>query len=382
MTRQVLTAGALFDGQRLLPGHAVEMSGGVVTRVGPVQGFDAGEVQDLGQGLLVPGFVDLQVNGGGGLLFNDAPTRDTLQAMARAHARLGSTSTLPTLITDQPHVTEAAIDAAIAACGQNRAVIGLHLEGPHLSLARKGAHEAAYVRPMSEADLALYLRAAAALPVFKLTLAPESATPEQVAALVAAGAVVSLGHSDARYEACASLIAAGATCVTHMFNAMSQLTGREPGLVGAALQHGEVHAGLIADGIHVSGPSMALALRAKQGPGQVFLVSDSMAVAGSDLTEFTLNGRRILRRGGRLTLEDGTLAGADLDMAGAVRGIMAHAGAQLPQALAMATSRPAEVVGQAGQRGSIEEGAAADLVWLDTACHVQAVWQGGQRLSL
>jgi N-acetylglucosamine-6-phosphate deacetylase len=259
--------------------------------------------------------------------------------------------------------------------------LGLHLEGPHLDPRRKGAHDPRLIRPMEEADLAFLCEAAGRLPVLVVTVAPESVTPEQVSALAGAGAVVSLGHSDTGAVGAATAFAAGARVVTHLFNAMSQLGNREPGLVGAALDAEGVRAGLIADGIHVAPVAMRLALAAKRGADGIFLVTDAMAVAGTDLDGFTLNGRPILRRGGRLTLEDGTLAGADIDFPGAIRFLVRDVGLTLAQALRMATAAPAAAIGLGDRLGGLAEGMQADMVYLDDGLSLRAVWRAGRLLA-
>jgi N-acetylglucosamine-6-phosphate deacetylase len=308
---------------------------------------------DLGGDILFAGYVDLQVNGGDGILFNSAPHCDGLRRMAKAHRRLGTTAFLPTLITDTPEVTHAAIAAtqdAIAA--QVDGIAGLHLEGPHLSLVRKGAHAGDLIRPMTKQDLALYLDAAASLPCLKLTIAPENVTEDQVAQLARAGVILSLGHTDADYDTCLRYFKAGVRATTHLFNAMSQLNSRAPGLVGATLGTGNVSAGVIADGVHVHPQSLRAAWDAKKGPCGLFLVTDAMAVAGSDITEFDLGGRRITRKNGVLTLADGTLAGADLDLTRAVQVMVEDVGIPLIEALRAATSIPAALIGlRYGQGG-------------------------------
>jgi N-acetylglucosamine-6-phosphate deacetylase len=297
---------------------------------------------DLTGGVILPGFVDLQVNGGGGVMFNDHQTPQALDTIARAHAGIGTAGLLPTLITDRPEVTVAAIDAVARAIDEKiPGIAGLHLEGPHLSLARKGAHDPALIRPMEDEDLRLLLDAADRIGNVMVTLAPENVRLEQIKSLARAGIVVSLGHTDADYDSCMAAFDAGARCATHLFNAMSQLGSRQPGLVGAALSHGGVHAGLIADGVHVHPASLRVCLAAKVGPGEMFLVTDAMAPAGTDDDGFTLNGRRVTRRDGRLTLEDGTLAGADLSMPRALSVLIDQVGVPLEQAIARATSIPA-----------------------------------------
>jgi N-acetylglucosamine-6-phosphate deacetylase len=363
--RTIWRGGRIFDGETLLDGHELVMEGATLRAIRPEWGDAAGEVVALEGDILCPGYVDLQVNGGGGALFNDDPSVETLRVMAEAHARLGATTIFPTLITDAPERAEAAIDAARRAVAEGvRGIGGLHLEGPHLSVARKGAHDPALIRPMTDADLARLVEAAEALPALMVTVAPENVTEAQVAALAEAGAVVSLGHTDADFETCMRYQAAGATCATHLFNAMSQLAGRAPGLVGAALVNGGLSAGLIADGIHVHPATMQAALAAKQGPGAVFLVSDAMAPAGTDQTEFALNGRRVLRRDGALRLADGTLAGADLDLTTAVGVLVAEVGLPLETALRMATGLPARLGRQPGGVGRLAVGESCALLRL------------------
>ncbi len=378
MAQQAFAAESLFDGTRLHHDCVLIIDGPCVAQVVPQAQYSGTPPQRLGPGTLCPGFVDLQVNGGGGVMLNNAPDRASVAQMAQAHARLGATAILPTLITDTPETTRAAINAVRSAVAHGDAgVVGLHLEGPHLSVARKGAHQASYVRAMTEDDLALYCQAATDLPCLKITVAPESVTPEQISQLVAAGVVVSLGHSDCDFDTAMACFSAGARCATHLFNAMSPLSSRAPGLVGAALYCGAVDVGVIADGHHVHPATLALALRAKAGPGQAYLVSDAMAVAGTDLDGFTLNDRWIDRKDGRLTLADGTLAGADLPLARAIQICVQQMGLTMEQALAMATSIPARVIGQTGRLGALTAGAAADFVLLDPAYHVAQVWQGG-----
>ena len=209
------------------------------------------------------------------------------------------------------------------------------------------------------------------------TVAPESVSPEQIRRLAQAGVVVSLGHSDTGFAGAADAAEAGATLVTHLFNAMSQLGNREPGLVGAALDSGALSAGLIADAIHVDPASVRVALKAKQGPGHIFLVSDAMATIGTEMTEFTLNGRTIHRREGRLTLDDGTLAGADLDMGRAVRVMRDTVGVEFSEVLRMASLYPAQAVGAGTERGRLTAGSRADIVHLSPGLEAQATWIGG-----
>jgi N-acetylglucosamine-6-phosphate deacetylase len=329
-------------------------------------------------GMIVPGFIDLQVNGGGGILFNNAPTADAIATICAAHAQFGTTALLPTLITDTVEVGIAAIEAGkAAAAARIPGFLGLHLEGPHLSLARKGTHDPALIRPMDEADLARLIAAASDLPNLLCTVAPETVSPDQIAALVAAGAVLSIGHSDAGVETADAAFAAGATMATHLFNAMSQLGNREPGVVGAVIGAPAVHAGLIADGIHVHPVSIGIALRAKRGPGRIFLVTDSMSQTGTDLTTIELNGRTITRADGALRLADGTLAGADLDMIDAVSFMIDRIGLVSDEAFRMASLYPAEALGVSQTHGQLRRGAVASFVHLNAARRIRSTWIDG-----
>jgi N-acetylglucosamine-6-phosphate deacetylase len=342
----VFKAAGIFDGETLHPDAAIRFGPAGVETVGP-EGEIAGGGQtiDLGGDYVCPGFVDLQVNGGGGIMLNDDPGVETIRRIANAHWSLGTRSLLPTLITDTREKTKAAIGAVTAAIQEGvPGVAGLHLEGPHLSIARKGAHDAAYIRPMDDEDLAILLKGASDLPALLVTVAPENASLEQVRTLAAAGVVVSVGHTDADFDTVMAYADAGAKCVTHLFNAMSQMGNREPGVVGAGLASGQLSAGLIADAIHVHPEMMRIAWSAKRAPGKIFLVSDAMAVAGTSETSFELDGRKILRSGGKLTLEDGTLAGADLDPLSAVRTLVDQVEVPLADALRAATKTPAELI--------------------------------------
>jgi N-acetylglucosamine-6-phosphate deacetylase len=368
----------VFDGKSLLDDHALLTEAGRVVAVLPRANLPQTPCQQvLTGGILMPGYVDLQVNGGGGVMFNDDPSPEALNIIAKAHSQIGATSILPTLITDSAKHTAAAINAVERALANGtRGILGLHLEGPHLSLARKGAHDPGLIRPMSDEDMAVLLDAAKRLPLIKTTVAPETVTPAQIKTLATAGVLISLGHSDAGFDLCQEAAKAGARCVTHLFNAMSPLGNREPGLVGAALATGGLSAGLIADTIHVHPQSMALALRAKQGPGRIFLVSDAMATAGSTIDGFALNGRWITRSGNKLTLEDGTLAGAHLDLTTAIRNVLSLPGQALPEVLAMATAYPAHLIARQGHVGTFAKGARADVLHLSDDLMLRQVWQG------
>ena len=255
--------------------------------------------------------------------------------------------------------------------------LGLHLEGPHLSLARKGAHDPALIRPMQDEDLAQILSSHSMFDALMTTIAPESVTPEQVARLAEAGIIVSIGHTNSGYATVRTYVEAGARTVTHLFNAMSPLAHREPGVVGAALDIGSLYVGMIADGIHVHPVAMGVALRSKRGPGRIFLVTDAMSPIGTDMTSFTLNGREILRRDGQLTLADGTLAGADIDMISSVRFVHERLGLSLDEALRMASIYPAEAARLSDRKGALKRGFDADFVVLTPELGIHSTWIGG-----
>ncbi|WP_029618976.1 N-acetylglucosamine-6-phosphate deacetylase [Pseudorhizobium marinum] len=379
MTLSAIRGARIFDGETWHEDAALVVSGGRVASIVAEAEIPAdAELVSSGGGILVPGFVDLQVNGGGGVMLNDQPTVEGLRTICRAQARFGTTALLPTLITDTPETTAAVIAAGRQAVAQNMpGFAGLHLEGPHLSLARKGAHDPALIRPMDAADLDLLLSCRDVFPAMMITVAPENVTEEQVSRLAAAGFVLSLGHTDAGFDTVERYAKAGASTVTHLFNAMSPLGHREPGMVGAALDNGHLHAGLIADGIHVHPAAMSLALRAKQGPGRIFVVTDAMSPIGTDLTSFTLNGREILRRDGRLTLADGTLAGADIDMLASVHFLHRTLALPLEEALRMVSAYPAEAARLGQRKGALKPGYDADFVLLTDDLQMKGTWIGG-----
>ena len=368
----------LFDGTGFRDGHHLLVEGEHVVAVEPGAPAPGVDIVRLDGGILAPGFVDVQVNGSGGILLNDDPSANGLGRIAAAHRRSGTTALLPTLITDTSERINAAIDTV--ATSTIPGVIGLHLEGPHLDPRRKGAHPARLMRPLGDDDIALYAQARRRLGLLMVTLAPCQATPEAVRRLVAAGVIVSLGHADCTADEADTLFDAGARGVTHLFNAMSGLGHREPGLVGAALARADVWAGFIADGHHVDPRALTVALNAKRGPGRLFIVSDAMALVGSDAEAFLLHGSTVRRdRSGfcpKLTLGDGTLAGSDIDMASSVRFMVERMGVPAEDALRRATADPADFLGIGHQRGRFVPGARADFVHLSDALAVRDVRTG------
>lgn len=374
-----ITGARIFDSATWHDDAALLIEFGYVAGIVPASEIPANaERVTLSGGMIVPGFIDLQVNGGGGILFNNDTSLDAIRTICAAHAQFGTTALLPTLITDTAEVNEKAIAAGLAAEeARVPGFIGLHLEGPHLSLARKGTHDPALIRPIDESDLARLKRAAETLPNLICTVAAETATPQQIAVLSEAGAVVSIGHSDADYATAMAAFEAGATMSTHLFNAMSQMGNREPGVVGATLDNPKAFAGLIADGIHVHPASIGAALRAKRGPGKIFLVTDAMSQTGTDIQTLTLNGRTITRADGALRLADGTLAGADLDMIDAVNFMVDTIGLDFDEVLRMASLYPAEAMGIEATYGTLQRGAVGSFAHLSDGRQVKATWIDG-----
>ena len=374
-----ITGARIFDSATWHDDAALLIEFGYVAGIVPTSDIPANAARvTLDGGMIVPGFIDLQVNGGGGILFNNDTSLEAIRTICAAHAQFGTTALLPTLITDTAEVNERAIAAGLAAeAARVPGFIGLHLEGPHLSLARKGTHDPALIRPIDDSDLARLKRAAEALPNLICTVAAETATPQQIKILSEAGAVVSIGHSDADYATAMAAFQAGATMSTHLFNAMSQMGNREPGIVGATLDCPNAFAGLIADGIHVHPASIGAALRAKRGPGKIFLVTDAMSQTGTDIQTLTLNGRTITRADGALRLADGTLAGADLDMIDAVNFMVDTIGLDFDEVLRMAALYPAEAMGIEATYGTLQRGAVGSFAHLSDDRQVKATWIDG-----
>jgi N-acetylglucosamine-6-phosphate deacetylase len=334
---------ALFDGKDLHADMALAITGGRTGKIMRRANLSAEAKVIEVAGTICAGFLDLQVNGGGDALLNNDQSAGAIARMAAAHRRFGTVGILPTVITDAPEVLDRAVDAALAAQGM-QGVLGLHIEGPHLSIARRGTHLAQYIRPFEARTMAHIQRLRAAGIFVKITLAPEAVTPAQVAQIVATGAVVSIGHSDARAEEVRALLAAGASCFTHLFNAMSPMLNRAAGVTGACI-NSLAYAGIICDGHHVADEMIALAIRARPAAGRMFLVSDAMStVGGSD--RFTLYGQELHLEGGRLVNAEGSLAGAHVTMAEGLARLITHVGVPPATALDMAISAPARVIGK------------------------------------
>ncbi len=337
----------------------------------------AAEQVDLGGGWLLPGFIDAQVNGGGGVLFNNTPDVESLRTLAAAHRRFGTTALLPTLISDDVQVMRKAIDATRQAIADGvPGVIGIHLEGPYIAPARKGTHDANKFRVPDADEIAM----AASLEngVTLLTLAPERVPLDSIRALVERGVIVAAGHTAATYEEARAGLEAGIRGFTHLYNAMSPLTGREPGAVGAALEDRGSWVGIIADGVHVHPASLRVALATKP-QGKVMLVTDAMPPVGADSPSYELYGEVITAVDGVVRNAAGSLAGSALDMATAVRNAVDLLGLTLEEAARMASRYPAQFLNVDDRLGEIAEGYQADLVLLDDALQVRATWIAGER---
>lgn len=373
---QFFSNGRIFTGHTILSGMGVEVRDGSVAAVLPEARKPAGAaLVDLGGNLLAPGFLDVQVNGGGGVLFNDAPTVEGIKAIIAAHRRFGTTGLLPTLISDRWEVMEQA--AGDVRRGMTEGIPGLrgvHFEGPYLNPEQKGIHQEANLRPVDEGAAELLCRGG--MGVVVTTVAPEVAPREYIRTLAHEGVRVCAGHTAATYAEVKAGLEAGIVGFTHLFNAMSPLTSREPGAVGAALEDPESWVGVIADGHHIHFASLRVAVAAKTR-GKMMLVTDAMPGVGAEDKNFVLQGLPILAENGRCRSAQGTLAGSDLDMATAVRNTVNHVGLSLEEALRMASLYPAAFLGLDDRLGRIETGFAADFVLLGEALHAVDTWIAG-----
>lgn len=372
-----ISAPCWFDGETIQGPAVIALAGNRIGAIHPAGWTEPNLpiVSLPADTILAPGFIDVQVNGGGGALLNDAPTPETIARIAAAHRRFGTTGLLPTLITDARNRMGEMADCAADAMALP-GVLGLHLEGPFLNAARKGIHPADHIRAPDAADVALLSRIARAGRSM-ITLAPEQIPRDQLQQIAATGLRISIGHSNATGRDVADAIGLGARGVTHLFNAMSQMTPREPGVVGAALASDDLFAGIICDGLHVDRSCLKTAFRAK-GRDQLMLVTDAMPLVGSSANEFMLQGRRITLNDGRLTDGAGTLAGAHLTMIDAVWNAVEMMGARLEDALVMASRTPARFLGLEDSHGQIRVGATADLVAF-SGRSVLATWIGGRQ---
>jgi N-acetylglucosamine-6-phosphate deacetylase len=375
-----LVNGRVMTDRGLADGLTIRLQGERVAAIGAREDVAAGaQVRDLAGALLLPGFIDTQVNGGDGLLFNDSPTVETIERIGAAHRRFGTTGFLPTLISDDLSAVRAAIEAARQAIAAGvPGVLGLHIEGPFLDASRKGIHDASKFRRTDETSFALLTSPNTGRTL--VTLAPEATNTEMIERLVGAGVVVSAGHTNATYAATRAALDHGLSGFTHLFNAMSPLTSRAPGVVGAALEDPRAWCGIIVDGVHVDPVVLKLALRLRPH-GRFNLITDAMPCVGADQTSFELQGKTITVRDGACFDDEGTLAGSALDMASALRNAVRLLGLDLADASRMASRNPAEFLGLDHERGRIARGCYADLVLLDDNLQVLDTWISGVAAS-
>ncbi|WCG85101.1 N-acetylglucosamine-6-phosphate deacetylase [Pectobacterium sp. A5351] len=373
-----LTHSRIFTGHQILDNHAVVIADGLIERVCPLAELPPGiEQHDLHGAFLAPGFIDLQLNGCGGVQFNDSLDTisvKTLEIMQQANQRSGCTSFLPTLITSSDAFMKHSIDVMREWLAQNKhQALGLHLEGPWLNVIKKGTHDPAFIRQPTQALVDFLCANADA--ITKVTLAPEEVEPSVIRQLTAAGIIVSAGHSNATWEQAKQGFVAGIRFATHLFNAMPYLTGREPGLVGAIYDAPEVYCGIIADGRHVDWANIRNSKRIKGD--KLVLVTDATAPAGADIDQFIFAGKTIYYRDGICVDEHGTLSGSALTMIEAVRNSVEHAGIALDEAIRMATLYPARAIGVDKQLGSIESGKVANLTAFDRDYHILKTFVNG-----
>lgn len=379
--KQALINAPIFTGDIWLDQRALLLDGERIKGIVPIDSIPAEfETLDLGGQRLVPGLIDTQVNGGGGVLFNDAPNTETLRTMGAAHRRYGTTGFLPTLISDDLSVVERAIAAVRQALAEKiPGVLGIHLEGPFLNPVRKGVHDAEKFRRLTPEAVELLSSLKTGFTL--VTLAPERTTPEMIRELCSSGVMVSAGHTAADYEQTRSALKAGVKNFTHLFNAMTPMTSREPGVVGAALEDAHSWCGLIVDGYHVHAATLKVAIAAK-AKGKMVLVSDAMPTVGATDKQFSLKGEVIRAKDGRCATADGTLAGSDLDMLGAVRNSVKQLALPLEEALRMASLYPAQMLSLDKELGRLAPGYRASLMAIDEQLAAHHIWIDGRHFSL
>jgi N-acetylglucosamine-6-phosphate deacetylase len=371
-----LTNCKIYTGNDVLVDHAVVIKDQLIDSVCPVADLPQGlEIIDLNGANVSPGFIDLQLNGCGGVMFNDEITAETMQVMHKANLKSGCTSYLPTLITSSDEDMRQAIAAArdYHAQYQNQS-LGLHLEGPYLNVMKKGIHSVDYIRPSDDSMINFICENADV--ITKVTLAPEHNAPEHIQQLKEAGIIVAIGHTNATYAEARKGFESGITFATHLFNAMTPMVGREPGVVGAIYDTPDVYAGVIADGFHVDYANIRIAHKIKGE--KLVLVTDATAPAGADMDYFIFVGKKVYYRDGKCVDENGTLGGSALTMIEAVQNTVEHVGIALDEALRMATLYPAKAIGVEQQLGRVKQGMVANLAIFDRDFKVQATVVNGQ----
>ncbi|ENM5815297.1 N-acetylglucosamine-6-phosphate deacetylase [Vibrio mimicus] len=371
-----LTNCKIYTGNDVLVKHAVIINGDKIETICPIESLPSDiKMVDLNGANLSPGFIDLQLNGCGGVMFNDEITAKTIDIMHKANLKSGCTSFLPTLITSSDENMRQAIAAAREYQSQypNQS-LGLHLEGPYLNVMKKGIHSVDFIRPSD--DSMIDTICANSDVIAKVTLAPENNKPEHIEKLVKAGIVVSIGHTNATYAEARQSFESGITFATHLFNAMTPMVGREPGVVGAIYDTPDVYAGIIADGFHVDYANIRIAHKIKGE--KLVLVTDATAPAGAEMDYFIFVGKKVYYRDGKCVDENGTLGGSALTMIEAVQNTVEHVGIALDEALRMATLYPAKAIGVDDKLGRIKKGMIANLTVFDRDFNVKATVVNGQ----
>jgi len=371
--------GRILQEQEFCEGLVVIVNGSPIKSVTTANRvtLDEYDIIDLDGNYLVPGFIDVQVNGGGGVLFNDSPDIEGIRTIANAHRQFGTTGLLPTLISDELDVIQQGVAAVNAAIEEEvPGILGIHIEGPFLSPERHGIHDVTKLKRLTSGIISELEPVDSGCSV--LTLAPETVEPGMIRQLVEKGFIVCAGHSNATYKQVSTAINHGLSGFTHLYNAMSQISAREPGMVGAALDHDDTWCGIIADGHHVSPTSLRIAYRCK-GPEKLMLVTDAMPPVGSASDVFHLMGNRITVKDGVCVDASGTLAGAALDMASAVRNMMKASACTLAEASLMASASPAAFLGIQHRKGTIRAGMQADFVVLNEQFHAIKTIIGGRQ---
>ena len=364
---------SLFDGESLLKNQTVTVREGYIETIIKTDDKDKTNSRE---GVLIPGYIDIQVNGGGGYFFNQSPEVETIRLIGEAHQQFGTTGWLPTLISDcYEKMQQAAESVASARKSGVPGVLGIHFEGPHLSVDKRGVHGEKYIRSIGERELALFSRKDLGQVI--ITVAPENVSTDTIETLVAAGVKVCLGHSNATYQQASAAIMAGASGFTHLYNAMSQLNSREPGMVGAAFSHTDCYSGLIMDNIHVHPASAKLAIEQIKN---IMLVTDAMPCVGTEQSEFDFFGQKIIRKNGRLTDQEGRLAGSVLDMAQAVSNCINLLNLPFEKSVNLASINPARFLGVDSHYGALVAGKKASMVLLDDNYKVISSWIDGEQV--
>ena len=377
--KQALLGSQIFCGERFYDDHALLVEGkSIVDIVDKNNTPDNFNKIELDQGILAPGFIDLQVNGGGGVLFNNSPNKESLNTIIKAHQFFGTTSIMPTVISDSLEVLEQCIKTVTEEIKNNSSLLGIHIEGPFFNTKYRGVHQKQYISTINSDYLNLF-ESLKGFPVM-LTLAPECISSQQLKHLTSLGIKTLAGHSDATYDELDDAIKNGLDGFTHLFNAMGQISAREPGVVGSALHFENTFASIIVDLHHVHPSLIQLAYQLKP-TGKLFFISDSMATINHGKPSFELYDEVVNESDGRLVNSEGKLAGSSITQIDAVKNAYQKCNIPLNQALAMASRYPAEYLGIENHLGSLKPGYRADLVHFDSNFKVHNAWVSGKQIN-